>query len=65
MFVSLQTPETMRPHNSIQLHGRHIHSDISYNLEMLEQRINRYDVGVDANLYVPVSMEEILKTLDG
>ncbi|SCW80339.1 Calcineurin-like phosphoesterase superfamily protein [Paenibacillus tianmuensis] len=51
-------------HGSIQLHG-HIHSNISYNLEMLEQGIKRYDVGVDANLYAPVSMEEILKTLEG
>lgn len=52
-------------HGSIHLHG-HIHSKESqYNEANLEQGIYRYDVGVDANEYMPVSMEEILEWFDG
>jgi calcineurin-like phosphoesterase family protein len=47
---------------AIQLHG-HIHSDPSYNLNMIEQGIKRFDVGVDANNFIPVSLEEIVRTL--
>ena len=46
-------------HGGIHLHG-HQHNGPEYNLEMREQGINRYDVGVDANDYRPVSLEEIL-----
>ncbi|AGF57714.1 calcineurin-like phosphoesterase family protein [Clostridium saccharoperbutylacetonicum] len=49
-------------HGSIHLHG-HIHSDITYNLEMLKNKVKAYDVGVDANNYMPISIEEIIKTL--
>ena len=45
-------------HGSIMLHG-HIHSDGTYNLENRENGILRYDVGVDANHYAPVSMKQI------
>ena len=48
-------------HGSIQMHG-HIHSkDSSYNLKMRDEHIRRYDVGVDANNYMPVSFEDIVK----
>lgn len=37
----------------------HIHSDGSYNLANGEAGIKRYDVGVDANGYMPVSIKQI------
>lgn len=46
-------------HGSLHLHG-HIHSDGSCNLENAEAGIRRYDVGVDANGYRPVSLDDIL-----
>lgn len=49
-------------HGSIHLHG-HIHSDISYNLKMIKDQVKRYDVGVDANDYTPISIEEIIRTV--
>lgn len=45
-------------HGSFMLHG-HIHSDGLYNLSNLEAGIKRYDVGVDANGYYPVSLNQI------
>lgn len=44
---------------SIQLHG-HIHSCEEYNLQNRAEEIRRYDVGVDANHYFPVSVKQIL-----
>lgn len=44
--------------DSIHLHG-HIHSVPQYNQNQREQGNRRYDVGVDANHYSPVSIEEI------
>lgn len=44
---------------SIQLHG-HQHNTCEYNLDCLEKEIRRYDVGVDANCYKPVSAESII-----
>lgn len=44
---------------SIQLHG-HIHADRRYNERNRERGVLRYDVGVDANGYAPVSRDEIL-----
>ena len=43
---------------AIHLHG-HIHSDGSYNKKNYDKHIFRYDVGVDANNYYPVSVEQI------
>lgn len=45
---------------SIQLHG-HIHSRMEYNEENLIEGINRYDVGVDANNFFPVSVNRIIQ----
>ena len=49
---------------SIQLHG-HIHADRRYNERNRERGILRYDVGVDANGYAPVSRDEILEFFRG
>lgn len=47
-------------HGSIHLHG-HIHSKGNeYNLQMKSEGIRRYDVGVDANNFYPVSLHELL-----
>lgn len=43
---------------SIMLHG-HIHADSEYNLNNLVDGNRRYDVGVDANNYYPVSIKQI------
>lgn len=45
-------------HGSLHLHG-HIHADVSYNEKNREAGILRYDVGVDANQYLPVSLHQI------
>lgn len=46
-------------HGSWHLHG-HIHScGGEYNKFNLRQGLLRYDVGVDANSYAPVSLEEL------
>lgn len=56
--------EGMR-NGSIMLHG-HIHTrGESYNLANREQGIYRYDVGVDANSYMPVSLASILAWFEG
>lgn len=49
-------------HESIHLHG-HIHSNGEYNLQQRKEGIFRYDVGVDANNFFPVSIEEIKEFL--
>ena|GEM_PF-2608106 len=41
-------------------HG-HMHNDESYNLENRKNGILRYDVGVEANGYYPVSVEQIME----
>lgn len=52
-------------YGSIHLHG-HIHTDgMKYNELNRMQGLYRYDVGVDANGYQPVSLEEIVKWFDG
>ncbi len=47
-------------YGSIMLHG-HMHNDESYNLENRKNGILRYDVGVEANGYYPVSVEQIME----
>jgi calcineurin-like phosphoesterase family protein len=44
---------------SIHVHG-HIHSDELYNLQNQENGIKRYDAGVDANNFYPVSAKQII-----
>ena len=48
---------------SIQLHG-HIHSRPEYNERNQGRGLFRYDVGVDANGYRPVSIEEVVAFFD-
>ncbi|MBS4914262.1 MAG: metallophosphoesterase [Veillonella sp.] len=45
---------------SYMLHG-HIHSTGEYNESNRAEGIRRYDVGVDANNFYPVSLDKILK----
>lgn len=47
-------------HGSIHLHG-HSHNKSEYNIKQKEMGNKRYDVGVDANDYRPVSIYEILE----
>lgn len=44
---------------SIQLHG-HQHNHEDYNFKNLQNKIRRFDVGVDANYMSPVSAEDII-----
>lgn len=45
--------------DAYDLHG-HVHNDANYNEDMRKRNIKRYDVGVDANGYAPVSIDEIV-----
>ena len=45
-------------HGSLHLHG-HQHNKFTYNEQMKQEGILRYDVGVDANDYCPVSLNAI------
>lgn len=49
---------------SIHLHG-HIHAGEEYNRKNREDGIRRYDVGVDANAYYPVSVKQIVEFFKG
>lgn len=49
---------------AIHLHG-HVHAPRAYNEWNRDMRLLRYDVGVDANGYAPVSIDEILSFFDG
>ena len=49
---------------SIHVHG-HIHSDESYNRKNREEGILRYDAGVDANQFLPVSVQQVICFFDG
>lgn len=61
-FPMLSWPKSR--HGSIHLHG-HIHSRGSeYNLQMKTEGVRRYDVGVEANNYLPVSLEEVLSFME-
>lgn len=51
-------------HGAIHLHG-HIHSTPEYNEWNRDMRLLRYDVGVDANEYAPVSIDRVLGFFDG
>ncbi len=49
---------------SIHLHG-HIHADGNYNQQNRDEHIFRYDVGVDANQFCPVSVNQVLDFFKG
>ena len=55
-YPLLSWPKMCR--GSLMLHG-HIHSGPEYNEQNRTSGILRYDVGVDANNYCPVSLEQI------
>jgi len=57
-YPMMSWPKSRR--GSIHLHG-HIHADSNYNWRNKEQGIKRYDVGVDANNFVPISIKQILQ----
>ena len=62
-FVLMHYPMLSWPKKnsgSIQLHG-HIHAREAYNLQNRDDGIRRYDVGVDANHYFPVSVKQIVE----
>ena len=45
---------------AIHLHG-HQHNKAAYNLQQQQAGIRRYDAGVDANCFKPVSIEQVIK----
>ncbi len=51
-------------HGSIHLHG-HVHETPAYNEAMRAAGVRRYDVGVDANGWMPVSLEQVLGLFEG
>lgn len=51
-------------HGSIHLHG-HIHAAEEYNKQNRSKNLLRFDVGVDANGYAPVSLQSILAFFEG
>ena len=55
-YPMMEWPKSRR--GALHLHG-HIHSKGDYNKQQKEKGILRYDVGVDANHYMPVSVLEI------
>ena len=48
---------------AFHLHG-HQHNNSLYNFENLQKGLRRYDVGVDANNFKPVSIDELIKFFD-
>ena len=48
---------------SMHLHG-HQHNKAVYNHQQKQAGIKRFDVGVDANQYTPVLLDDIIKFLD-
>ena len=57
-YPMLSWPKKER--GSIQLHG-HIHARMDYNERNRAEGIKRYDVGVDANDFYPVSLDSIME----
>ncbi len=61
-YPMLSWPKKNR--GSYQLHG-HIHARADYNETNKSEGIRRYDVGVDANNFFPVSVRQIIDFFDG
>ena len=62
-IAMMHYPMLSWPHSeagAVQLHG-HIHASSDYNEQNRKNGILRYDVGVDANNYFPVSLKDILE----
>ena len=62
-FVLMHYPLLAWPRmnsGSIQLHG-HMHGNKDYNLQNRENGIRRFDVGISANDYKPVSLDAIFE----
>lgn len=62
-FSLMHYPMLSWPHSeagAVQLHG-HIHASSDYNEQNRKDGILRYDVGVDANNYFPVSVKDVLE----
>lgn len=47
-------------YGSFHFHG-HIHTRYRYNKNNIDDGLRRYDVGVDANRFTPISIEDILQ----
>ena len=66
-FILMHYPmlEWKRQHRgSIHLHG-HMHNvGVDYNLECKSNGIRRYDVGIDANTFYPISITTIIDFMD-
>ncbi len=63
MFVLFHYPIAdwnRKSHGAYHLHG-HEHGDFRYNLRQAAEGTRRYDVGVDANNFTPVSRNAILR----
>lgn len=60
-YPMLEWPKSR--HGSIHLHV-HQHNPFEYNIQMKEQGIKRYDVGMDGNDYFPVSLNRILEFME-
>ena len=60
-YPMLEWPKSR--HGSIHLHG-HQQNRFEYNIQMKEQGIKRYDVGMDGNDYFPVSLNRILEFME-
>ena len=60
-YPMLEWPKSR--YGSLHLHG-HQHNNFEYNLDMKNKGIRRFDVGVDANNYFPVSLNFILDFFD-
>ena len=66
-FILMHYPLLEWPHyfqGGIHLHG-HQHNHRDYNELMRSKGIRRYDVGVDANEFYPVSIDEIIDFMEG
>lgn len=62
-FVLMHYPMLSWPKKnsgSIQIHG-HIHGHEEYNLQNKKNGVLRYDVGVDANNFFPVSVKRVME----
>lgn len=60
-YPMVEWPRSRR--GSIHLHG-HQHNKSEYNAHQRDEGFRRYDVGVDANYFFPISVKEILSFMN-